>query len=270
MKKIIDFIKYNNAFVLMIAFALILGGSVFAAPPDAFGQRTKFIQGVDNKLLLETDLDKMNMDFKINNIAEDEKYYYVEYSFLDLNIIDGAWQYDLKNKTRKVTKKIDVDLSKYLAEEFSEERSSRLRDLKEKQEKAKINGEEKRVEITSYNGLIGKTLDIADKIFPGYEAVEKVELSSPIIPKEIENIVSSGTADDLTKIYNDYILSHPEIQNFSNNLNTNQVPAISQVATATPDSEVSASLENSEGGIASPTPIIENVEIIELSASSTN
>ena len=207
------FIKYNNLTVIIFLAFLILGGSVFAAAPDALGKKEKKIQGVDNKLLLIADLENFNMDYKISRIEEDEEKYYVIYTYLDLVKKDNAWQYELKEKTRKVSKKFTGDLGLYLAGELNEEALARIKELKKEQAKAKLVGEEKRVEVTDYNGLIGKVLDVAEATFPGYEAVKKNDIPSPVMPDNIikEEGNANGLADNLTDVYNNYIADHPEL-----------------------------------------------------------
>ena len=64
-QKLLHFIKYNNATIIILAVILILGGGALAAGPEAIGQKQTSIQGLDNIALLSADFDKFNMDFKI-------------------------------------------------------------------------------------------------------------------------------------------------------------------------------------------------------------
>jgi len=91
--KIIHFIKYNNAVVLIVALVLILGTSALAsdAGQAAIGQRQTTVEGVDNALLLAADLDNFDMEYKIEKIEEDEAMYYVTYTYLDLVNENNAW-----------------------------------------------------------------------------------------------------------------------------------------------------------------------------------
>lgn len=211
--KFIYFVKYNNATVVILAIMLIIGGSVFAAEPasQVLGQKQTRVEGVDNKSLLDVNLDNFNMDFKISKIEKDDKFYYIIYTYLDLVVVDNAWQYQLKEKNRKVSQKLSEDLGIYLAGELREEQDSRVKDLKEEQKKAEQIGLESRVEITDYNGLIGKTLDLAKNVFPNYEPVKKVELPSPVnfnLPNINSGMEASLGTDNLTQIYNDYVAEH--------------------------------------------------------------
>lgn len=210
-QKFLQFVKYNNATVIIIVLFLVVGTSVFASETGQalIGEKTTRVEGVDNTALLEADLDKLDMDFNIENIKEDDKYYYVIYTHLDLNKENNIWEWQVQEKTRKVSKKSGVELDKYLVEEFKEEYESRIKKLKEEQEKVRLVGEEKIKEITEYSGLIGKTLALADNIFDGYDAVQVRELPTPINSvslHELKNPESeTAVADSLTDVYLDYV-----------------------------------------------------------------
>lgn len=212
LEKLFHFIKYNNATVIILALVLILGGGALAAGPEAVGERQTSIQGVDNAALLTADFNNFNMDFKIENIEQDEKYYYVTYSFLDLAEADSAWQYQLSRKTQKISKKIKEDLGEYLAKFLAKHYEARTRELKSEKSRAESQGQQKRIEVTEYSGLIGRTLDLAAAIFPGYEPVVKRELPAPEnfnLPVMNNNgAVVPPATDNLTNIYNDYVAAH--------------------------------------------------------------
>jgi len=217
MQKFIHFLKYNNLTVIILAVILIAGASAFAATDAgqaAIGQQTSRIEGVDNTLLLLASPDAMNLDFKIEKIEQDVDYYYVTYTFLSLIKENNAWQYQLTEKSRKITKKIKQDLGAYLAEEFKQEHDAIVKDLKAEQAKASLEGEQTREEVTEYTGLIGKTLDVVARAFPNYEPVKKTEVESPKVPAEVLAAINSATstvpvsADNLTAVYNNYIAAN--------------------------------------------------------------
>ena len=210
-KKAIHFIKYNNATILILAIIIFAGGGVFAqteAGQEFIGEKQVKNEGVDGKLLLEADLDNFDMDHKIERITEDDKYYYVTYTCLDLVPINGAWQYQIEEKVRKVSKRLKEDLGSYLADELKEQRAARIKDLKaEKERILNASTEVVRVEVVFYSGLIGETLDLAGKIFPSYEPVKKRVMPSPTVPPTVLAARAAGesASDDLTEVYNDYI-----------------------------------------------------------------
>jgi len=212
-EKVINFIKYNNAVVLIALFVFVIGSGAFAQTEtgqELIGQKKTIIEGLDNTLLLETDLDSFDMDFKIEKIESDENYYYVTYTYLDLLKKGNVWQYEMQEKIRKVSLKIEKDLGAYLAEELSEQYEGRIAKL-QKEKKKQSKNKELRVESIEYSGLIGQTLALASKIFPDYSAVKKRELPSPSIPalsfvQNAEKTDNEQIADNLTDIYNDYII----------------------------------------------------------------
>ncbi|MEA3398631.1 MAG: hypothetical protein U9R06_02715 [Patescibacteria group bacterium] len=209
-KKVFHFIKYNNLVVLIIAVIFLLGTGVFAqteAGQALIGTKEINYKGTDNTLLLEADLDNLGMDYTIEKIEDDEDYYYVIYTYIDLIKQNNSWIYQMQEKSRKVSKNLKQDLGEYLAEELSEEYSARVKFLKTEQAKALANGEEKRIEVVEYNGLIGQTLELAGKIFPAYEPVKRREIPLPSLPPNLLAVNESdeSLADDLTDIYNEYI-----------------------------------------------------------------
>ncbi|MFA6171684.1 MAG: hypothetical protein WCW77_01190 [Patescibacteria group bacterium] len=214
-RQISHFLKYNNAAIVIIAVILLFGGAVFASEPgrDAVGKKQTAIQGVDNKLLLAADLDKHKFDFKIEKIEGDEKYYYVNFTFLDIAVVNSAWQYQMREGAIKVSKNIPEDLGNYLSGELKDIQEKRLKELKEAKDEAIKKGEEKRIQVTEYTGLIGKTLNLAGNILPNYEPVKKVELptpaTDPALTAQIERNIDGGSgSDNLTQVYLNYVAEH--------------------------------------------------------------
>jgi len=75
LNKAIHFIKYNNITVLILAILFLLSTGVFAQTETGkavIGAKQTNIEGVDNTLLLEADLDNLDMDFKIEKIESDD------------------------------------------------------------------------------------------------------------------------------------------------------------------------------------------------------
>jgi len=237
MAKLLHFIKYNNATVIILAIILILGGGALAAGPENIGQKETSIQGIDNTTLILADLGKFNMDFKIENIEQDDNYYYVTYSYLDLVIINSAWQYQLSQTTRKVSKKIKDDVGVYMAKYLAKQYEARLRELTQAKTDAESQGEQKRVEITEYSGLVGRTLDLAAKFFPGYEPVVKQELPSPEFnpPALAAEASQASGSDNLNKIYNDYVEAHPDLFTSPAEETASSSPDQDQPETPSPD-----------------------------------
>ena len=234
--QIFHFIKYNNATVIILAIILILGGGALAAGPEAIGQKQTSVQGIDNTLLLAADLDNFNMDFKIEKIEQDEQYYYVIYSYLDLVVLTNAWQYQLNSQTRKISKKLKQDLGQYLANFLVKHQEARTRQLKQEKHLAELSGAQTRTEVTEYSGLIGKTLNLASKAFPDYEPVKTRQLPAPEnfnLPTSSTSLSEGGQAqaDNLTQVYNNYLAAHPDL--FINETATSSPATAETVASST-------------------------------------
>jgi hypothetical protein len=211
-EKIIHFIKYNNLAVFIILAVFLAGGGVFAQTEtgqEAIGQKQHRMEGVDNALLLDFEPEKFDMDFKIENIMEDDDHFYVTYTYLDLVKGNSAWEYQIRENTRKVTKNIKMDLGIYLGEELGEQYEARLKELTGARNRALETGEEKSREVVEYSGLIGRTLEVAGRFFPGYEPVKIREIPAPTVPASVllsrEKEAAPVQADNLTQIYFDYL-----------------------------------------------------------------
>jgi len=154
------------------------------------------------------------MDFNIEKIEQDDKYYYITYTFLDLIKSGNAWEYQLQEKIRNISKKFRGDLGVYLAEDFKEMHESRLNYLKGKKEEALADGPQVRTEVVEYSGLIGAALDLAGNVFDGYEPIKTTELPSPerdallAIKQPADGASAPAVADNLTDIYNNYVVKN--------------------------------------------------------------
>ncbi len=234
-QRIIHFLKYNNATVLILAVFLLASSGVFAqteAGQEFIGEEKTSITGIDNTLLLAVDLDAFDMDFRIEKVEQDEKYYYITYTCLDLVVVSDAWVYQINEKIRKVSLRLKEDLGAYLAKEFRDDYEARVKELKDAQAKAEETGAEVRQEVTEYSGLIGKTLAVAEKVFPGYTAVKTTEIASPEITFALRTASSSEEflSDSLNSVYDEFVIrmdpdrdgSLGELDNCPNNFNPSQ------------------------------------------------
>ena len=177
-QKVINFIKYHNAFAIGISLVLVLTFSAMASEEvrnTVIGEKIITEIGVDNSKLLSADLENFDINLKISNVLEDEENYYVDYSFNTFGVKDNLWQPLLKTERFTVNKIAlgNRDLGIYLAEELGEVAQAELTYLKEAQKTERERGKTEIVETTDYTGLIGLALDLKDKILPGYEPVIK-------------------------------------------------------------------------------------------------
>jgi len=203
MQKIINFIKYHNAFAIGISLVLVLTFSAMASEDvrnKIIGEKIITETGVDNSQLLSANLEDFDINLKINNILEDEENYYVDYSFNTFGVEDNVWQPVVKAEKFTVNKTAlgGRDLGIYLAEELGEVARSEIAYLKEAQKSERERGKTQIVKTTDYTGLIGLTLDLKNKILPGYEPVVK-----PLVAEIVQEPICQPATEVCDGVDND-------------------------------------------------------------------
>ena len=164
LKKIIQFVKYHNAFTIGLLLIFVFGASVLASDTvrDAVvGEKTVVQEGIDNSVLLAADLDNFDFGMTITGVTEDAQNYYVSYTYQTLAIRDNIWQVVGREGTLTVFKSAlgGRDLGLYVAEELGEIVGSELAYLQEVQTAEQQNGQTFIQETTKYTGLIGLVLN---------------------------------------------------------------------------------------------------------------
>jgi len=203
-QKIIQFIKYHNAFTIGLALAFVFSGAIFAsdaAREATIGKAVVEQQGIDNSAILAADVDNFDFGMTIIGVSEDTQNYYVDYVYQSLAIRDNVWQTLSRQATLTVSKSAltDRDLGLYVAEELGEIVDCERAYLKEVQELEDKKGQTQIVQTTTYTGLIGLTLDLKNKILPGYEPVVK----PPVAEIVQEPIVQEPVCQPITEICDD-------------------------------------------------------------------
>ncbi|MCX6701742.1 MAG: hypothetical protein NTX96_00915 [Candidatus Zambryskibacteria bacterium] len=191
-QKILNFIKYNNAFTIIFVICFFGFGVTFAANPDAIYSSEETVVSVDNSWIISADLDNYNFNLRINSITEDEKNYYATYSYQTMVIEDSVWQNKEIEKTLTVSKETldGKDLGLYVAKELGENISYELSYLKRVQKLEKEKGESQKIVTTEYSGLIGKLIDPKQEVIEGYnpvipEVVPEVPITVKSNPEEV-------------------------------------------------------------------------------------
>lgn len=215
MKKILHFIKYNNAFTIMLALIFGGGGITFAYSPDARDAilaKKEIVRSVDNSYLINLDLSKYDMGLRIDRITEDEGNYYVDFSYNELDVPDYVWKNVFTRKSFKIPKSDvgDRDLGLFLADQLGQIINGRMAYYKEVQDKEKKVGLSYKVVATEYSGLIGRFLDPKESEFPGY---------SPVIPEPVVEEVQTTEQEVSTDV-------PPVISEPSPIVNNNPAPVI--------------------------------------------
>ncbi len=177
-KKIIQFVKYHNAFTIGLVLVFLFGSAVLASETvrDAVvGEAVVERQGIDNTALLAADLDNFDFGLQITAVNEDPEKYYVDYIYSTLDIVGDVWQQATTTDTLKVDKQVlgGTDLGLYCAEELGEVLDAQLAYLRKVQEKEQLNGVSLVLETTKYTALIGLVLNPVTRELPGYEPVVK-------------------------------------------------------------------------------------------------
>ncbi len=181
--KVIQFIKYHNAFTIGLVLVFILGGSVLASDAvreAVIGSAIVERQGIDNSVLLDADLDNFDFMMQITAVSEDEQNYFVQYAYKTFSIKDNVWQEIARGDVLSVSKIAlgNMDLGLYLKEELGEIIDNELAYLSEvKQNEKQEKGKTFVQETTLYTGLIGMFFDTKTRELPGYALV--VAPSSP-------------------------------------------------------------------------------------------
>ena len=215
-QKVIQFVKYHNAFTIGLILIFIFGGTIFAsdtAREAVIGKAVVERSGIDNTILLSADMNNFNFAMKIKNVFEDNKNYYIDYSYQTLAIKGDVWQKVSKGDRLTVAKDFlgTRDLGLYAAEELGEVIDNQLVFLKKVQEKNKAQGETVIQETTKYTGLVGMVLNQKTKELPGYEVVMKPSESGvivynvPLVQTQVQEQiqVSEGSGEVLPETFID-------------------------------------------------------------------
>jgi len=125
LQKVFNFIKYNNAFTIGIMVIFMGTGISFAASDtlrDSVYSSSEIITSIDNRVMISADLDNFNFNLRISSVKEDDKSYYVTYTYQTLAIANSIWQEVSQDKTLTVSKESlgNKDLGLYVAKELGD------------------------------------------------------------------------------------------------------------------------------------------------------
>jgi hypothetical protein len=198
-QKIINFIKYHNAFAILFVAVFFGFGMSYAAIPevrDSVYSSKETVVSIDNGLIVSADLDNYSFNLRVNSVTEDEKNYYASYTYQTLAIQDSVWQNVEIEKTLTVDKEAleGKDLGLYVAQELGENINYERSYLKRVQKLEKQKGESQKVVAVEYLGLIGKLLNPTEKVINGYNPVIP-EITATPTPTPEENPVIQSTPE---------------------------------------------------------------------------
>lgn len=218
LNRAIHFIKYNNAFVLIVVFIFASFSLTMAASPTAresIYASSETVRSVDNSYLLSLDLNYFNFNLQIQNILEDQENFYVSYSYNTVAISDYVWKPIYKDLKFIVSKESlgEQDLGLYLANQLGQEIGYQFNYLSEAKKMEEEKGLSLKTATVEYSGLIGRMLSSEEKVFPGYIPVkpplvgedESEESQDEVMPTE--NTPKENTKEE---IENQVVLVHEQ------------------------------------------------------------
>ena len=218
-KKILNFLKYHNLVPILFSVVFLsLSLSLAAVPQVREGIYNKVEKevGIDNTLLLATNLESWDFQPQILDIEEDEENYYVTYQFKTLGVIDNIWQPTFKKEVLQFSKSAlgNRDLADYIAEEIGEVILHEFQVLKDTQKMAKAEGKTQKVKVIEYQGLIGKILNLEPKVIPQENPLiaQNIETPSPTPTLQPTSPSSEPVDEELIRQIVEQILAEKGIQ----------------------------------------------------------
>lgn len=191
MRSLLDFIKYNNAFPIILSVVILGTGAAFAASPDL--RQAIFPSSASNSVpvapkktdtakLLSTDTGAFDLALRIDAITEDAQAYHVAYSYTTLEVSGGEWREVRKTGKMDAWKEIlgKRDLRDYVAEQLGQVIARELAYLSEARTAATAATAPKA--SGNYASLVGTEIDAETPVESGKNAVSDV--SEGVSPDE--------------------------------------------------------------------------------------
>lgn len=221
MKSFLDFIKYNNAFPIILSVVILGTGAAFAASPElrqAVFAPTRVAPAPEKakptatKKLLSENLGKFDLDVRIDAVTEDTANYHAAYSYTTLEVGDGAWKEARKNGKMDIPKALlgKRDLKSYLVEQIGQVIDREIAYLSEAQAAIKAKAaEEKSKEYASLSGTEidesvrreaekgGSVGNNVDESNPQQKKTEAVNPGITLTKEEINDMIVKAVSDFL-------------------------------------------------------------------------
>lgn len=164
MRKLLDFIKYNNAFPLIVSVVLLGTGAAFASSPEfrqavfapADTDQPIVPKKTDTKQLVAEDIAHFDLKLRIDAITEDTAAYHAAYSYQTLAVEAGEWRSVRKTGKMDVPKQLlgKRDFGTYLAEQIGQVIDREVAYLREAQASVRVAAAPKA--SSRYAGLVGQ------------------------------------------------------------------------------------------------------------------
>lgn len=191
MKKLITFLRYDNAVPIVLGLLFLGAGSAFAATnPEAILNTTELVLSVDNTYLVNKDLSAWTPRVTIVAVTEDAESYFVSYTFSTIGLQDSVWQDTVREEVMQVSKE-DLgpyrDLGVYVTEQLKQKVAREKALLVETQAMEQKQVSQKTVAVT-YGGLIGVLIDDSTETLPGY-----IPVVTPLPDSRSDSVVEGGS-----------------------------------------------------------------------------
>lgn len=172
MRSFFNFIKYNNAFPIILSVVILVTGAAYAAIPNlrqaVFSPSAENFAPVvpkktDTAKLLSTDTEEFDLALRIDAITEDVDAYHVTYSYTTLEVAAGEWRKARKNGKMDVFKAMlgKRDLKTYFVEQLGQVIDREIAYLSEAQSAARSVASAKT--SGKYASLVGTEIDVKSR-----------------------------------------------------------------------------------------------------------
>ncbi|HCR52135.1 TPA: hypothetical protein DIV48_00620 [Candidatus Kaiserbacteria bacterium] len=193
LERVLRFIKYNNAFTVALGVLFLGSGAAYAASPqvrDAVYSSKEVVVSVDNHVIITANLDNFDFGLRINAVTDDEKNYYVAYSYRTLAVEDSVWRTLFVEKILTVSKASleGKDLGLHVTKELSDNVKDELTYLKRVQKLEQGKGESGKVVAVEYSGLVGRMLNARNGTIEGY---------TPVVPETAAVAAAAGDTSNV-------------------------------------------------------------------------
>lgn len=221
MKSLLDFIKYNNAFPIVLSVVILGTGAAFAASPElrqsvfapsAGDSAPVTPKKTDVAKLLSADIGDFDLALRIDAVTEDATSYHAAYSYTTLEISGGAWKEVRKNGKMDIPKALlgKRDLKAYLIEQIGQVIDREIAYLSEAQatirtkvapeksrEYASLSGTEVDAETRKSAEKIGSSGSMTDESDVRKEAEEETASGITLTKEEINDMIVKAVSDFL-------------------------------------------------------------------------
>lgn len=197
MKPLLDFLKYNNAVLLIFIGVLLVAGAVLASDPKTPSRFFSSEQSItplpaakstDTSALVVADIPAYDLALRIDDIREDNQAYTVTYSYQTLAVAKSAWREVRKSGQMNIFKEVlgKRDFKAYLTEQIGQVIDQESAYLAEAQKMIKKEAPSKNA--SQYAELVGQEIsrrtDEATDTDKNAEPISKDEETSTGAPAE--------------------------------------------------------------------------------------